>query len=348
MATPNHSALFSSGIQQVLPLQDRALIWAGSICFHTLALAVASVATMLPRELPHVQNSVTRLEILLTEGEQEAEQATATDSQSQADPTTPQETAAIAEDSSLIVPAPPPPVIQRIAQRSTARTPTPQTAEMSSPVSDPLPAEISRPIEPHSEPPAPASELDPPASQSLTEAIEQAEMATATHSPPEPMAQSLDDHAESLTQQEDVASPQTDPTSPTSMSNAQTDAMGSSPTPSAETAAMNHPAITQSVSTRSQYAWLMELLRRRIITLQAYPRLARTQGWEGVVVVKTTINSDGSLIDAVVTKSSGHDALDEDAVKLMHRVCPVHLTQDLGKSTIAVMIPIRYRLDGFE
>lgn len=92
----------------------------------------------------------------------------------------------------------------------------------------------------------------------------------------------------------------------------------------------------------------MELLRRRIIDLQAYPRLARTEGWEGVVVVKTTINSDGNLLDAVVTKSSGFDALDEDAVKLMHRVCPVHLTRDLGKSKIAVMIPIRYRLNGFE
>lgn len=323
MAISNHTALLSAGIPQVLPTQDRALIWAGSLCFHTLALAVASVAAVSLREAPPAPAPMARLEILLTDAQLEADQATATDSQSQADPTTPPETAAIAEDSSPVVPASAPPVIQRTAQRVTAHTPAPQTAEMSSTVSDPLPAEISRPIEHQDEPPAPVTE-------------------------PKPIAQAAADHAESSTQQENAASPQTDATPPTPMSDSQAEASGSPTAPSAETAAMNHPPITQSVSARSQYAWLMELLRRRIINLQAYPRLARTQGWEGVVVVKTTINSDGSLIDAVVTKSSGHDALDEDAVKLMHRVCPVHLTQDLGKSKIAVMIPIRYRLDGFE
>lgn len=84
------------------------------------------------------------------------------------------------------------------------------------------------------------------------------------------------------------------------------------------------------------------------MSLQAYPHLARRQGLEGIVVVKTTINSDGGLVEAVVTKSSGYGALDEDALKLMHRVCPIHLPQDLGKSQIAVLIPIRYKLDSFE
>lgn len=111
---------------------------------------------------------------------------------------------------------------------------------------------------------------------------------------------------------------------------------------------MNHPTIARTVPTKQHLGWLMELLRRRIISLQAYPRLARTQGWEGIVVVRTTINSDGSLAEAVVTKSSGYGDLDEDALKLMHRVCPIHLPQDLGKSQIAVLIPIRYRLDRLE
>jgi protein TonB len=72
------------------------------------------------------------------------------------------------------------------------------------------------------------------------------------------------------------------------------------------------------------------------------------EGWEGVVVVRTTIDSDGGLVDAVVTKSSGYGALDEDALKLMHRVCPIRLPQDLGKPQITVSIPIRYRLDRLE
>lgn len=114
------------------------------------------------------------------------------------------------------------------------------------------------------------------------------------------------------------------------------------------TVVMNHPPIGRRLSLHPDYGWLTDSLRRRVESLKAYPRLARAQGWEGRVVVRATIKDDGNLLDAVVTESSGYASLDEDAVKLMHRVCPVHLTQDLGKSTIAVMIPIRYRLDGFE
>jgi len=117
---------------------------------------------------------------------------------------------------------------------------------------------------------------------------------------------------------------------------------------SAEAVAMNHPAVARTFPTKLQYGWLTELLRRRIVSLQAYPHLARIQGWEGVVVVKTTINKDGNLVEAVVTKSSGYGALDEDALTLMHRVCPLHLPHDLGKSQIAVLIPIHYKLDRFE
>jgi protein TonB len=115
-----------------------------------------------------------------------------------------------------------------------------------------------------------------------------------------------------------------------------------------QTVAMNHPAFTPRAAAKPDYGWLMELLRQRIMSLQTYPRSASMKGWEGIVVVKTTINSDGSLAEAVVTKSSGYLALDEDALQLMHRVCPIRLPKDLGRSQMAVLIPIRYRLDGLE
>jgi protein TonB len=177
--------------------------------------------------------------------------------------------------------------------------------------------------------------------------VQQADVTAATSSQPELIAKQHDDHAEAAPQPEAPASPLTD-SGP--MMESQSNSSGSPTSPSAEIVAMNHPVVTQSISSssKSQYAWLMELLRRRILSLQAYPQQARPQGLEGVVVVKTTINSDGNLIDAVVTKSSGYSALDEDALKLMHRVCPVHLPQELGKSQIAVLVPIRYKLDRFE
>lgn len=353
MAFPNQTPTLLAGIPPVLPAQDRALSWACSLCVHTLALAVAAVGL---REFPQAPAPVYRMEILLSEAQQETTQTMPKDQQGRPDPGTHQETATFADNSSPIAPSPSPSiksepskeVKQPASQRVAAATPAQPAPELSSAVDDPLPIENPTPIENQSEPPAPVTEPDPPASQSPAETIEQAETATATNSHPEPIARNIDDPAKSPTQQENAAVAQTGPTPPTSINDSQTDASGSPTASSEETVAFNHPAITQSVSGRSQYEWLMELLRRRIMSLQSYPHQARMQGWEGVVVVKTTIDKDGGLIDAVVTKSSGYGALDEDAVRLMHRVCPVHLTQDLGKSKIAVMIPIRYRLDGFE
>jgi protein TonB len=334
---PNHPAQLGPGVPQILSLQDRALTWACSACFHTLALAVASVAAVSLREVPPAPAPVARLEIRLTDAQQEATQPTAVDSPTQTDPITVQETAALTEETSPIVPASPSSTVQRTPQRATAETPPPPTTDRSSETSDQVLVESSEPIEQPNEPPA-----------SVTEAVEQAASTTTPSPSPESLEPTHVETAERSSQQEASSSPPADPTPPTTKTDTQTDAVDSPTATPTESVAMHHPVITQSVSASSQYAWLMDLLRRRIIRLQAYPHLARTQGWEGVVVVKTTINSDGDLVDAVVTKSSGYDALDEDAVNLMRRVCPVHLTHDLGKSKIAVMIPIRYRLDGSE
>lgn len=107
------------------------------------------------------------------------------------------------------------------------------------------------------------------------------------------------------------------------------------------------PSVTRTALSKPNYGWLMELLRNRIVRLQAYPPLARQRGWEGIVVVRATIDRDGNLVNAAVTKSSGYGALDDDALGLMRRACPLPLTQDLNKPKITVVVPIRYRLNEF-
>ena len=120
---------------------------------------------------------------------------------------------------------------------------------------------------------------------------------------------------------------------------------GSSSAGPQPTLVMNHPPITRTIPSKPDYGWLKDLLKRRIMSLQAYPRLARMQGWEGIVVVRATIKNDGSLLDAVVTESSGYASLDEDALKLMQRACPIRLQHDLGQSHIEVFLPVHYRLE---
>ena len=344
MAFPNLPPLLP-GTLQVLPLQDRALAWACSTCFHTLALAAVSLASVAFREPPQTPTVLSRIEIILSKAQTVAEQSAATASQDETDPTTPHETAALAEDVSPVVPTPSTSNVKRSAQRVTPETPPPQTTDRSIANSAQLPAESSEQAEHLSKPSASVATPTPPAPLSPAESVDYTELTAAVHSPQEPPASNVDDHAEPSPQPVVSSSSSTDATS---MSSPPGDALDTSAVPPADAVAMNHPVVTQSIAASSRYAWLMDLLRRRIISLQAYPHLARIQGWEGVVIVKTTINSNGDLVDAVVTQSSGYGALDEDAVRLMHRVCPVHLTHDLGKSKIAVMVPIRYRLDGFE
>lgn len=119
----------------------------------------------------------------------------------------------------------------------------------------------------------------------------------------------------------------------------------SPPSAPQQTLVMNHPPIARTIPSRPDYGWLKDLLKRRIMSLQAYPRLARMQGWEGVVVLKARIKSDGSLLDAVVAESSGYASLDEDALTLMRHACPLRLPHDLGQSHIEVLVPVHYRLE---
>lgn len=162
-----------------------------------------------------------------------------------------------------------------------------------------------------------------------------------------PLSSSPDDHSPSSqpTGQSSVTASHTgSQTGDTSSPPPQMDS-NSPITTSQQTVVMNHPPITRTIPSRPDYGWLKDLLKRRIMSLQAYPRLARMQGREGIVVVRATIKNDGSLLDAVVTESSGYAALDEDALKLMQRACPIRLQHDLGQSHIAVLVPVHYRLE---
>lgn len=373
MGFSDHNRTLLAGIPPTLPPQDRALSWGYSVCLHTLALAMAALATVPLRELPQAPATVYRMEFLLSEPHNQTDRVAQSNPQDAADPVPPQETAAPAKDlspspsmhstfSEMVEQAPldAPPIVQRTRHSPTPATRVQEPTDSFSTTHDSVPAKSPMPIERQNETIAPIAESYQPASPFPSEPVEPSAMSAAaqaiyaeppSHTPSEPSLNPVEAIANLTpvsaivpmsTRNGDSSSP---PTDPAPAIDSHTEVSGSPLASPAETVAINHPPITQSVSARSQYEWLMELLRQRIIRFQAYPHQARMQGWEGIVVVKTVIAADGSLVDAVVTKSSGYGALDEDAVRLMRRVCPVHLPQNLGKSKIAVLVPIRYRLD---
>jgi periplasmic protein TonB len=366
MAFSDHNLTLPADISPTFQPRYRVVSWGCSFCFHAVALAVAAV---LLRELPKAPTPVYRMEILLSDPQAETDQVTPFDPQGEDDPATPPETTALTEDSSPVVPPSPsirsassemveqhalsePSIVQRRVQHVTPVPQAQQATGLSSPASDPAPIGSPMPLERQIETVAPVNESYRPASVFPSETTERSGMTPAAQVAARPATEAIANVAPTSAivplSPHDGDSSSSPPTDPAPVIDSQTGSSGSPTASPAETVAMNHPAITRTIPTKSQYGWLTELLRRRIMSLQAYPRMARMEGWEGIVVVRTIINSDGSLVEAVVTKSSGYGALDEDALKLMHRVCPIHLPQDLGKSQIAVLIPIRYRLNRLE
>jgi protein TonB len=103
------------------------------------------------------------------------------------------------------------------------------------------------------------------------------------------------------------------------------------------------PATTQK--TRADYGWVRDALWRRIVEMKHYPAQARLNHLEGKVILRAVIRSDGHLEDLSVKESSGHRLLDEAAMDVIRRICPVPMKQALGRPEVVVMIPIDYRLE---
>lgn len=96
---------------------------------------------------------------------------------------------------------------------------------------------------------------------------------------------------------------------------------------------------------RIDFGWVRDAIWRRIVEMKHYPRQARLNHWEGKVVLRAVILSDGHLGDLAIKETSGHRVLDEAAMEAVRRICPIPLKQALGRPQIVVMIPVDYRLN---
>lgn len=332
--------------------------WGLSFCIHTVTVAGGLV---LFHNFPQTQPSVYRMEILLTNPHSEQETVA------------PRETSPVAEDTSVTASPPPPTtgtssthatgqqalgepsIAQRTRQDVPAPLMTPPKSNRQTTASDSVIAESPVPAEQHSDTVTPLVESLTPATANspritehhLTEAATSfidklVAMPVDDDATPTPLAPP--DHSKNPVEAGSVAA---DTDSQPGIASFSSSHMHSDhpAVPSPKTVAMHQASVVRSTPSRPDYGWLKDLLKHRLMGLLTYPRIARMQGWEGIVVVRTTIKNDGSLLEAVVTESSGYAALDEDALKLLHRACPIHLPHDLGRSQIEVLVPIHYKLE---
>jgi len=78
----------------------------------------------------------------------------------------------------------------------------------------------------------------------------------------------------------------------------------------------------------------------------SYPPMARQRGWQGHVRVAFTVQADGQLTDARITRSSGYHVLDASALEALHRVGRVPQAREwLHGQALPMELPVIYRLE---
>jgi len=88
-------------------------------------------------------------------------------------------------------------------------------------------------------------------------------------------------------------------------------------------------------------------LAARIDRSKFYPRVARRLGEEGMAVVGFVIQRNGELTDIHIVESSGHQRLDEAAIKTLRRVTPFRrIPEAIDRERWPITVPIAFSLRG--
>ena len=111
--------------------------------------------------------------------------------------------------------------------------------------------------------------------------------------------------------------------------------VGTLPPPS-----VHHNLIDQTGKTRGHFTSVKPFKTVRPI----YPRMAREQGWQGKVVLRTNITAEGTVENATVQESSGFAVLDDSAIQAVKAWSfePAKNGEFAVASTVA--LPIRFDL----
>ncbi|MGD8571139.1 MAG: energy transducer TonB, partial [Gammaproteobacteria bacterium] len=76
-----------------------------------------------------------------------------------------------------------------------------------------------------------------------------------------------------------------------------------------------------------------------------YPRLARRNGWQGMVKLSLRIEPNGELSHVRVLETSGFEILDQAAIESVNKISAIPGADDwLRGSHFDTVLPVRYQL----
>jgi protein TonB len=105
------------------------------------------------------------------------------------------------------------------------------------------------------------------------------------------------------------------------------------------------PAARTPVASEGRDSFLNRLLAQ-LNRYKQYPASARRGRIQGVVMVHFVMDADGRVLTAEIARSSGHQALDDEALALMARAQPLPaLPADYPTRTLNAIVPIEFSLD---
>jgi protein TonB len=88
---------------------------------------------------------------------------------------------------------------------------------------------------------------------------------------------------------------------------------------------------------KAHFAYIKDLIHKHLI----YPAIAKKMGWEGKVIVSFIISSGGHARDIMLSKSSGHEILDDNALKAVRIAAPFPKPPVEAQ----IIVPVLYRLN---
>ena len=116
--------------------------------------------------------------------------------------------------------------------------------------------------------------------------------------------------------------------------------------PAPEPGALLAPALAARPVSAELIALYTKSLSELFARHKEYPRIAQLRGWEGSVTMRLRVAPSGRLVGAEVLKSSGYDALDQQAMAMVTRVGVLPAPPDgLNAAEVPVLVPIHFRLE---
>jgi periplasmic protein TonB len=87
-------------------------------------------------------------------------------------------------------------------------------------------------------------------------------------------------------------------------------------------------------------------LGRAIAKHKQYPKIAQMRGWQGDCLLDLKIGSSGIVLSASVKESSGHEALDNQALEMVRKAAPFPTPPDVlrGRS-FNITVPVSFKLE---